>query len=136
MSNYTHNHDRTAKQSTIFDEYNNTKPDIPGTLTITTLEDCRGDECTYTSDPTVITNVLTDFSGDHSVTMKLSEDPTHEGLILTLTDNLVQPVTSAPQVHSNMIGRCERDEEGWTWYSRGEFAFNKKGGRGYYENDI
>jgi hypothetical protein len=119
VSDYRQNQDRTAKRCTIFDEFNSIA-DVSNMLTITTLEDCRGDGCTCTVDRTIINNVLTDFSGDASVKMYVSEDPTGEGLILTLTDNLVQPVTSAPQVHSNRIGCTERDEEtGLLWYGRG-----------------
>ena len=102
---------------------------MSNTLTITLLEDCRGDGCTYTTDPTVINNVLTDFSGDHSVKMDVSEDHTHEGLILTLTDSCEQPASTS-RIHSNMIGCTERDEEGWVWYSRGAFPLNKNGGHG------
>ena len=122
MSDTKINHDRTAKQCGIFDKSN--------TLRITILEDSRGDECTYTTNPTVINQVLSDFSCDASVTMKISEDQTGDGLILTLTDTLMQPVISASQVHGNNVGRCERDEEGWVWYSRSEFVFNKNGGWG------
>lgn len=128
MTKYTHNHDRTAKQCTIFDEYNNIV-DISNTLTITLLEDCRGGECSYTSDPIIINNALSDFSGDHSVKLKLSEDPSNNGLIMTLTDSTEHP-PSTSQVHSNRIGYCERDpESGLLWYGRGTFPFDKNGGK-------
>jgi hypothetical protein len=134
VSNYTHNHDRTAKQCSIFDEFNSTA-DIPDTVSITLLEDCRGGECTYTKDASMISQALTDFSGDHSVRMKIAEDPSNNELILTLSDSCQHPASTS-RIHSNMIGCTERDEDGWVWYSRGEFAFNKNGGRGYYENNI
>lgn len=113
------NHNISAKQCTIFDEYDNTSFDESNTLTITLLEDCRGGECSYTTDLTVINNVLADFSGDPSVKLELSEDPTCEGLILTLTDSTEPPVSTS-RMHSNRIGHCERDaESGLLWYSRG-----------------
>ena len=111
-----HNHDRSAKQCSIFDEYTSIA-DASKTLSITLLQDCRGDGCTFSTDPTVINQAVGDFSGDASVTMDVSEDPTHEGLILTLTDSCQQPVSTS-QDHSNRVGHTERDEDGWVWYSR------------------
>jgi hypothetical protein len=132
MNNTRHN----SKQCSIFYEFNSIA-DIPGTLTISLLQDCRGgDGCSFSTDRDVIHNVLSDFSGDPSVKMELSEDHTHEGLVLTLSDNSTEHPVSTSRIHSNRIGMQERDEEGWVWYSRGEFAFNKNGGRGYYENTI
>jgi hypothetical protein len=128
MTDNTHN--RSAKQFTIFDEFVTAGPDVSNTLTITTWEDLRGDGCSYTTDPTVINNVLADFSGDLSIKMKVLKDPTAGGLVLTLTDSSEQPVTSAPQVHTNRIGHTERDAEtGLLWYNRrGEFVLNKEEG--------
>jgi hypothetical protein len=92
------------------------------TLTISVLEDLRGDGCSYTTDPTVINNVLADFSGDPSVKLELSQDPTCEGLIMTLTDRSEQ-LPSISRMHSNRIGYTERDEGGWVWYSRGDIKY-------------
>ena len=97
------------------------------TLSITLLEDCRGDGCTYTTDKVIINQALCDFSGDHSVMMEVSEDHTHKGLVLTLSDGTKHPASTS-RIHSNRIGCTERDEDGWVWYSRGEFAFDKNGG--------
>ena len=88
------------------------------TLTITLLEDCRGGECSFSTDPTVINQAFRDFSGDPSVKMEVSEDHTHKGLVLTLSDNCAHPVSTS-RIHSNMIGVQEVDEDGWVWYSRG-----------------
>lgn len=126
MSKTTHN--QNAKQCTIFDAFVTVRSVEYNTLTITLLEDCRGGECSYTIDPTIINQVLADFSGDASVKMDVSEDPTHEGLIITLTDSCEHPASTS-QVHSNRIGHCERDEDGWVWFGRGEFVFSEKGGK-------
>ena len=126
MTNYTHNHDRTAKQSTI-DEYNSIV-DVSNTLTISILEDLRGDECSFSTDPTVISNVLADFSGDARYKLEVSEDLTAGGLILRLSDSKHPPIKA--QVHNNMIGCTERDpESGLLWYGRGTFPFDKNGGK-------
>jgi hypothetical protein len=122
MNDTRYNHDRTTKQCTIFDTYSSAASDVSKTLIITTLEDCRGGECTYTTDPTVINNALTDFSGDASVKMDVSEDPSHNGLILTLTDSTEYPASTS-RVYSNRIGCTERDEDGWVWYSRGDIKY-------------
>jgi hypothetical protein len=99
--------------------HNSAGSHVSNTLTISVLEDLRGDGCTYTTDRTVINNVLSDFSGDASVKMEISEDPTCEGFILTLTDNGAHPVSTL-RIHSNRIGCTERDEEtGLLWYGRG-----------------
>lgn len=116
MSNTGDN--QSSKQCTIFDEFNSTA-DIPGTLTISLLQDCRSDVCTYTTDSIVINNVLTDFSGSARHKLEVSQDPTCEGLIMTLTDSGEHPPIMS-RIHSNRIGCTERDKEtGLLWYSRG-----------------
>jgi hypothetical protein len=115
MTDNTHN--RSAKQFTIFDEFNSAGCDVSNTLTITTLEDLRGGECSFSTDPTAINNVLADFSDDPDIKMEISEDVTAGGLVLTLSDSCEHPPIMS-RMHSNRIGYTERDEEGWVWYSR------------------
>ena len=116
MSDITH-------QCTIFDEYDNTSFDESNTLTIRFLQDCRGDGCSYTTDTRVINQVLADFSGDPDIKMEVSEDHTHGGLVLTLTDSC-EPLPSMSRVHTNRIGHTERDlETGLLWYSRGNIKY-------------
>lgn len=104
-------------QCSIFEEFNSIA-DESNTLTITLLQDCRGDGCTFSTDLTVINQVLADFSGDPDIKMEVAQDPRGGGAVLTLTDS-AQPASTS-RVQSNRFGYCERDElERWVWYSRG-----------------